>query len=256
MHVTVLMSVYNGEADLASAINSIKLQSYKDWDLLVVDDGSTDQTFALLSEAAAQDDRISVIRNDNNYGLAYSLNKGLKRARGELIARMDADDVSMPERLECQVEFMKDRPDVDVLGCAVELVKEDGEVLGVAYRPADHAEIVDRMYRETPFFHSSIMARKKFFDETGGYSETMRYSQDAELWFRSYKRFCFHNLQDPLLCYRVQERQSITRTFWAMYAILKGASSNGCLVTKGWNAGLYGLSALLGRIGLHEHRPK
>lgn len=256
MHVTVIMSVYNGASLVKDAIQNLMGQTYADWDLLVVDDGSTDHTFDVIQSLALQNSRLSIVRNERNMGLAYALNRAISLAHGELIARADVDDLNMPSRLEKQATFMMEHPEIDVLGSGAEMIEESGKSLGIAYRPTTHEEIVMRMYREAPFFHSAIMARKHFYEKALGYDERIRYSQDADLWFRTYKVARFHNLPEPLISYRVRQRPSFVRTIWATYVICLGAYRDGCLLTKGWYAGRYALSASMGMLGLHNHRPK
>src|SRR3954471_23282431 len=126
MKVSVLMAVYNGSDVVQAAVQSILTQTFSDWELLIVDDASTDGTLPLLRELAAKESRIKVICNDFNRGLAASLNTVWKLAKGDLLARMDADDVSMPERLERQVGFMEAHPEIAVLGTGAELVDKKG----------------------------------------------------------------------------------------------------------------------------------
>lgn len=209
MHVTVVMPAYNGVAFIGNSVDSIISQTYHDWDPLVIDDGSTDGTLGLLRSAAERDSRITVIRNDLNRGIAASLNQGWRQASGELIARMDADDVSLPQRLEHQVGFMESHPEVDVLGTGAELVDRGGEALGLAFRPQQHEELARKMYKECPFIHPSVMVRRRFYEALNGYDEHLRRSEDNDLWLRGYKRFRFHNLQETLIRYRVSRTLSL-----------------------------------------------
>ncbi len=256
MHVTILMSVYNGAALLPEAISTIQRQTFKDWDLLVVDDGSTDSSVTILENFCRQDSRIQLIRNDRNYGLAFSLNRASKQASGELLARADVDDYNFPERLELQEKFMRENPHVDVLGSAAELVGEDGKSLGVCQRPLEHAELARKMYRESPFFHSAVLMRRRYLQACGGYNEKLAFSQDQDLWLRTYKSACFANLQQPLIRYQVKARQRFVRTFWAVYVMARRAILDGCILTKGIYPVLYACSALAARLGLHEHRAR
>src|ERR1039458_114749 len=130
MRVSVLMAVYNGASSVRAAIASIAAQTYEDWELIIVDDGSTDSTLSTLEIIAATDPRIHILHNTRNRGLAASLNTARKYAHGDLLARMDADDVSHPERFQCQVQFMATHPEVDVLGTGLEMVSAAGTTLG------------------------------------------------------------------------------------------------------------------------------
>lgn len=200
--VSVLMPVYNSEAHIARAIDSIREQTWRDWEMIIVDDGCTDGTASVLEAAAAVDHRIQVIRNDENRGLAASLNLAFERASGEFIARMDGDDVSLEKRLETQVRFLREHPQIDVLGTAAWDLDSDGRRIGISSRRQTHDEIVSYMYRETPFIHPSVMLRRRFLETLGGYDESFRRAQDTDLWLRGYRRFRFHNLTEPLLEYR------------------------------------------------------
>jgi glycosyltransferase involved in cell wall biosynthesis len=208
MHVTVLMAVYNGGDALQAAVESIQEQSYPDWDLVVVDDASTDGTREVLRRLAAADSRIRCLCNSENMGLAASLNVGWRQARGPLIARMDHDDASLPGRLERQVAFLRRHEDVAVLGTGAELIAEDGTPLGDYYRPEMHAELAARVLRENPFIHPSVMMRKSFLVALGGYDERLPRAQDYDLWARGVHRFRYHNLTVPLVRYRVRTRLS------------------------------------------------
>jgi glycosyltransferase involved in cell wall biosynthesis len=205
-HVTVLLAVHNGADTVERAIASVVGQDYDDWDLIVVDDASTDGTSGILRRLAEADSRITVLTNERRGGLAYSLNKGWRAARGELIARLDADDACFPDRLRRQVEFMIAHPDVAVLGSGAEIIDADGTARGVMLRPERHEQLADAIYRENPFIHPSVMARRSFFEALGGYDETCKRGQDYDLWTRAYRRFRFHNLQRPLIPYRVRQR--------------------------------------------------
>ena len=125
--VTVLMSVYNGEKYLQEAIDSILEQTFKDFEFLIINDGSTDKTGEILE--SYHDLRIKIINNEKNIGLTKSLNKGLKLARGEYIARQDADDISMPERLEKEVEFLETHQDYAVVGAFAKIINKNSEIL-------------------------------------------------------------------------------------------------------------------------------
>ncbi len=127
--VSVLMSVYNGERFLRDSVESILGQTFTDFEFLILDDGSTDSTCEILEEYANKDARIVLVRNDRNLGLTRSLNKGLRLVRGEYLARQDADDISLPKRLEMQVKFLDAHPEVGVVGSALEIIDENGNTI-------------------------------------------------------------------------------------------------------------------------------
>jgi glycosyltransferase involved in cell wall biosynthesis len=200
--VSVIMPVYNGALTVRLAIESIINQTYKDWELIVVDDCSNDSTPLILKEMAELDERIVIYRNSSNLGIAASLNVALGRSTHELIARMDADDYSLPNRFAAQVSFLESHLAVDILGTAIELVDNKGESLGCERRPERHEDIIALIYKEIPVFHPTVMMRKSFIRSVGGYDARRRSkADDLELWLRVYRKFRFHNLQEVHLRY-------------------------------------------------------
>ena len=240
MHVTVIMSIHNNEKTLRTSVESIQKQTYKDWDMIVVDDASTDGSRELLLNVSKGDPRIQVLFNANNIGLAASLNKALSYAKGPLIARMDGDDISFPERFEKQVDFLMKNPEIDVLGTNALLMTMSREFTKNIYSELDtkHKDIVSRLYshRHNPFIHPTIMAKKDFFVALGGYNEKYHVGQDLDLWLRGYKKFHYHNLQEPLLYYMATDRSTFN-SFLAQYNIrLRGALRDKKVLKYGWYA--------------------
>jgi glycosyltransferase involved in cell wall biosynthesis len=191
------MAVHNGGRFLREAVQSILDQTWKDLEFVVVDDGSTDDTAAVLDGYA--DRRIVRLRNERNLGLTASLNVGLSAVRGALLARMDADDVSMPHRLETQARFLESRPDVGVLGSAAALIGESGEPRGLYAYPAEHAVIRWRLCFQNPINHPTVMLRTDLLRQVGGYDPDARVSQDYALWQRLAPVTRFANLPEPLV---------------------------------------------------------
>ena len=207
--VSVVMAVRDGERYLDEAIGSLRTQTFGDFELIVVDDASTDGSRAILS--ACDDPRLVVLENERHLGLTPSLNRGLARARGELVARQDADDRSRPERLARQVTAMRARPDLALLGSRGYLVDEQGRGAGVLDRPVDPYGI--RWYHmfDNAFAHGAVMFRRSVVDELGGYDESFAWSQDWELWGRVLRRHAAANLPDRLVDYRTHAA-SVTAT--------------------------------------------
>lgn len=199
--VTVLLSVHNGEAYLREAVDSVLAQTYRDFELLVVDDGSSDATPEVL--ASFTDPRIRVVHQENQ-GLAAALNRGLDLARGRYVARMDADDVCLPQRLERQVATLEARPDVDVLGAWVRTFGERG---GEVWRfPADPEALRSRLLFHNVLVHPSVLLRRASLEREGlRYDPAFRYAQDYELWSRASGRLVLANLPEVLVCLRVRE---------------------------------------------------
>lgn len=209
--VTVLMSVYNGARYLPEAVASILNQTFEDFEFVIVNDGSTDGTrFYLLS---IPDPRVRIVQNPQNLGLAASLNRGLDRARGRFIARMDADDVAAPERLERQVAFLRRNPKVGVLGTGRLMIDPQGRALSLARPAVTNLAVRWKLLLGNPFAHPSVMVRRDLLDAHKlRYDETFRTAQDYELWTRLLPLTRGANLDEPLLYYRLREdRTSQTR---------------------------------------------
>src|SRR5260370_12285217 len=150
--VSVVMSVFNGQAFLSEAIESILGQTLREFEFLVIDDGSTDKTSEILAEYVNRDERIRVLRHENK-GRAASLNVGIGLATGKYIARMDADDVALPYRLAEQMEFMERHPEVGLLRGAIELLSATGRAIKTSQPPLQDTEINSLILRYNPMFH-------------------------------------------------------------------------------------------------------
>jgi len=201
--VSVVLSVYNSEAYLAEAVDSILQQTFTDFEFIIIDDGSADGSSAILDRFARSDARIRLIRRENR-GLTVSLNEGLGLARGDLIARMDADDVAEPERFAKQVGFMRAHPEVSAVGCAVRMLDGAGERGAVLRFPVDHGRIEARLWRGDGgvICHPALMARRSAMQGIGGYNAEYRTAQDLDLYLRLGEAGRLSNLDDVLLHYR------------------------------------------------------
>ena len=197
--VTVLMSVHNGAAHLEEALQSVLRQTFRDFELLVIDDGSTDASPTILRGCG--DPRLAVHRNERNLGLVASLNSGLDHARGEFIARMDADDVALPRRLERQVDFLRHSPQTGLCGTWFRMF---GAERSVVVRPPTGAEdMAARLFHESPLAHPSVMLRRAVFARHGlRYSPDFPHAEDFELWTRVALVTELANLPEVLLLYR------------------------------------------------------
>ena len=194
--VSVVLSVQNGEASLDQAVQSILRQTFGDFELVAVDDGSTDRTPEILRSLG--DPRLSVITQPSA-GLTVSLNRAIGVSRGELIARMDADDVALPERFARQVAYLDSHPEVGLLGTGAEEITPAGRVVGVVAPPAEDALIRRALIRRNPFVHSSIMARREVILRAGGYDERLAVAQDYDLWMRVAALTSLANLPESLV---------------------------------------------------------
>jgi len=193
--VSVVMSVYNGERYLREAIDSILNQTFKDFEFITINDGSTDRTSEILE--SYNDLRIVLIHQEN-IGLTKSLNKGIALAKGEYIARQDADDISMPERLEKQISFLEEHKSVALLGTTVKIIDENGSLIHIRKYPCDSSSIKKVIKDDNYFCHGSVVFRKQFFSELGGYREIFSSAQDYDLWLRFAENFEVANLSTPL----------------------------------------------------------
>ena len=194
--VSVLMGVRDGGAHLRGALDSVLAQSLRDLELIVVDDASTDGTPQLL--AAYEDERLVVVRNEENLGLTRSLNRALDRARGHFIARQDADDRSLPERLTRQVKYLERRPELSLCGTWARFIDYSGHVVGAGHPPGDSAELAAGLPLENKIFHGTILARRALMDALGGYRDAFRYSQDYDLYLRALAGHRLANLPEEL----------------------------------------------------------
>jgi hypothetical protein len=204
--ISVVMSVFNGQAFLADAVESILGQSFDDFEFVIIDDGSTDQTSEILRRYVAQDARIRIHRHDN-MGRTQSLNVGIRIASGKYIARMDADDISLPNRFQEQFSFMEGHPDVGLLGGAFQLISEDGSVLDAIRCPTQDSEIRSAMRIENPVCHPAAFLRKDLVLAVGGYRKPFVESEDYDLWLRISERSQLANLETCVLQYRIHPGQ-------------------------------------------------
>jgi len=198
--VSVLMGVRDGAAWLPEAIRSVLGQTLADLELIVVDDGSTDATPTQL--AAVRDPRL-VVEGQARAGLAVALNRALGRARGPLVARLDADDLALPTRLERQRAYLQAHPDVGLLGTAARLIDESGRDVGVIRPPEDDRAIRRALIRRNPFVHSSVMLRRALAASAGGYDTSFPVAQDYDLWLRLSATTRMANLPEPLVVRRL-----------------------------------------------------
>ena len=194
------MAVHDGARWLGEAVDSVLGQTLPALELIVVDDGSTDETAAIL--AGYGDPRLSVL-HQARAGLTRSLNRGLRLATAPLLARLDADDVALPDRLATQVAFLDAHPDVGLLGGGCREIGPDGETLGEYRPPEDDAAIRRALIRRNPFVHSAVVMRRSVLDEAGGYDEALAVAQDYELWLRLSRVTRMANLPGPVVLRRI-----------------------------------------------------
>lgn len=200
--ISVLMTIYNAGRHLAPAVESILSQSFRDFEFVIVDDASTDGSLEVLKGFAARDGRIRVIENSSNKGQTACLNQGLREARGQWIARQDADDISLPERLKAQWQAVRSCPDLVLLGVNGWIINEAGGVTGMIHVPLHDAGIRWATAWRNPFIHAGVMFRAG----DGCYDEEFRICQDWEFWSRLAERGRMANLRQRLVAYRHVEK--------------------------------------------------
>jgi glycosyltransferase involved in cell wall biosynthesis len=202
--ISVILPVYNGAPYLDEAIVSILKQTHDNFELIVINDGSTDESLEILEKYAAQDNRIIII-NRQNKGLVYSLNEGILKAKGKYIARMDADDVSDISRLESQIEYIE-KHNLDICGGHYLLIDDEGRINGLNVVPISHEMCTLSLLFKVPFAHPSVMIRKRFLDENSlEYGQSAyKIAEDLDLWLRMQKCGArFGNVDSVVLKYRM-----------------------------------------------------
>ncbi len=202
--VSVVMAVHNGERFVDDAIASILGQTYDDFELVVVDDGSTDATHRIVESLAAADERIRV-HTQQNVGYAETLNVGWRLARGEYIAVLDADDLAEPGRLARHVAYLDDHPEVGVVGGSLLLVTDDGRPFYVAVYPASAAEVAEALKTQCALGHTATLMRRSILEELGGYRSGVPQAEDYDLWLRVSEHYPIVNLPDIVGRYRIHD---------------------------------------------------
>lgn len=202
--ISVIMPVFNSEKYVAEAIESILNQTFNDFEFIIIDDGSTDNSLKIIKEYSQKDNHIRVVVNQENKGIAGSLNIGIALARGEYIARMDADDISLPERFEKQVAFMENHPEIGVVGTSFSRIDEKENVIEEVKLITQPPRIWWRMFFINPIVHPSVMMRRNIFiNGKFKYNRKSEPAEDYDLWFQIMSHYAIANLSEGLLLYRV-----------------------------------------------------
>lgn len=209
--ISVIMGIYNCEETLSKSIESILAQTYYDWELIMCDDGSSDNTYGIAKYYAdLYPDKIFIYKNKKNRGLSYTLNKCIKRTRGEYIARQDADDVSHIERLYKEVNFLNERPEFAIVGCNINFVDENG-IWGCTHSSGVVKK--EDFIHGTPFSHPAVMIRKSALIDVRGYSDIKQLLrvEDYHLWLKLYiKGYKGFNLSEIMYDY-TDDKKAISR---------------------------------------------
>jgi glycosyltransferase involved in cell wall biosynthesis len=200
--ISIILPTYNRAEKIKKAVGSVINQSYQNWELIIIDDASTDNTPEVLDNLKAADKRIICLHNERNLGLAQTPNKGLAVARGEYIARIDDDDEWVDiNKLKKQLDYMENHRDCILVGTAFEVVKENGSILRIFKPILDDKKIRNHILSVNPFGHSTVLFRKAVMADLGGYDENLGYTEDYDLWLRLGQKGKLANLSDITVRY-------------------------------------------------------
>lgn len=194
--VSIIMSVYNGQDHLKECIDSIVNQTFRNFEFIIIDDGSSDKTSDILKEY--NDSRVRVFSQEN-LGLTKSLNRAIGFSIGNYIARIDADEIAVPDRLANQVKFLDSHSDVGLVGSYYVNITNDEKIINKIETPVSDKDIRKCLQKANAIGHGTVMIRKEVFDKVGLYNEEFKYVQDYELWGRVCKSYKMHNIPIFLL---------------------------------------------------------
>ncbi len=221
MKISVLLPVYNAGSTLNLAIESILVQDFADFEFLIIDDGSTDRSPETIREYAERDPRIRAVFHQSNFGLAKTLNEGIRAAEGEFVARMDQDDEALPHRLRTQYLFMKSRPTIAVAGSYVFHMGKQKSRDRLVRLPITPSEIVKTFKHENCIYHPSVMFRREQIIGLGGYRSEFKNAEDYDLWLRVSQRYRIANIPVALLRYRFSiDGMTLGRKWEQLYYVL------------------------------------
>lgn len=230
--VSIVMSVFNGESYLSEAIESILGQTFPDFEFIIIDDGSTDRTPEILADYAAREKRIRILHQQNR-GRVESLNTGIGVASGKYIARMDADDIALPLRIEKQFSFMERNHEVGLLGGAFELMNARGEMLRTVSPPVEDADIKTTLAVYNPICHPTVLMRKDVGLAAGLYRKALLDADDYDLWLRIGERSKLANLAESILRYRIHPGQTSVRGMRQQITCVLAARAAASLRSRG-----------------------
>jgi glycosyltransferase involved in cell wall biosynthesis len=208
--ISVVIPAYNAEKYLGSSIESVLSQTFNDFEIIVIDDCSTDGTWKMIKGYAQRDSRIRPYRNGVNLGIAGNRNRGVELARGKYIAWQDADDISLPERLEKQIGFMEANHQIGIIGGYLEIFRDNGVVIGVRKYPTDDRSLRRCIYRYSPVAQPVAMLRRKALLEVGWYDLRYPPAEDLDMTFRIGEYYNMANIPEILLRYRQSPTSAVS----------------------------------------------
>ncbi|OJV38892.1 MAG: hypothetical protein BGO29_10790 [Bacteroidales bacterium 36-12] len=226
--ITIGIPFYNAEKFLSQAILSVLNQTYQDWELILLDDGSSDTSLSIARKFT--DTRIKVISDGKNRGLVYRLNQLSRMAQGCYYARMDADDIMHPKRLEQQINFLESTKNVDVVGSGYYSIDENNNIAG-KYIANKNLDNIQSLLKNGGFVHPSIMGRTDWFIQNP-YNSDMERMEDFELWLRTIEKSSFYNINDALLFYRTEETSTYKKYVRTNINIIKLLKNKQANITK------------------------
>lgn len=231
--VSIVMPVYNAGEFLCASLDSILAQTYKNWELIAVDDGSTDNSLQILQDYSQKDQRIRVYSQVKNQGVSRTANFALKHIKGKFIARMDADDIMYPQRISKQVSFLKKHPAVVAVGGQCLLIDKKGEKIGRKTFPTNNESIYRMMYRAMPIQQPTLMVNKRLLPKNFiWYEKEYTTAEEVDLLFRLFQYGKIANLDDFVLKYRLHQNNvsliDPKRTFFLTYQTRKEAVKKYC----------------------------
>jgi glycosyltransferase involved in cell wall biosynthesis len=224
--ISIIMSTYNDGLYIKRAIDSVLKQTYKNWELIIINDASTDNTNKIIEEYLSKDKRIKYLRNKKNRGLVSNLTNGFNLSRGKYIARIDSDDVwKENKKLEMQYKFLINNNDYGLIGCLGNAVDSSGKFIFKINYPIKDGEIRRNILSKNCFIHSSILLKKNIYSKVGGYNLNLKYFEDYDLWLKIGTVSKFYNLSKRLVNLTVHQN-SMTNIYQAkriktVFAIIK-----------------------------------
>ena len=203
-NVSVIMAAKNVQDYIAIAIESIINQTYSDWEMIIVNDGSTDQTASIVQKYSDANNRIKLISNKESVGQAIARNTAVEQSTGKYLAILDADDVAMPDRIEVQVDYLDKNPGIAAIGGHAEIIDSKGSTLGIKRKALNIDAIRFSLLLQNQFIHSTMMIRRGVFDAFGGYDNTFLYAEDYDLWSKILEKNIVLNIDKVVSKFRIQ----------------------------------------------------
>ncbi|MDD5213890.1 MAG: glycosyltransferase [Candidatus Gracilibacteria bacterium] len=209
--ISVIMPNYNCERYIGEAIESVLNQSFTDFEFIIIDDGSTDNSWNIIQEYAKKNKCIIAIKNENNLKICKTLNKGLQISKGEYIARMDSDDIAKKEWIERIYSYISKHSNIGICGSNFDVINKKGDIIFEKKFPNTNIDCKNAIWFRNPFAHNTVLFRKKCFNDFGGYDKDFLYAEDLELWIRFGQKYDFYNIQENLVQYRIYGENSILK---------------------------------------------